>query len=84
MEELHPFGRAMTVSMDRVLAYLDPVQHPVQHSVELNLDPPKIFYSSKPAILVMFLGEPQLQPVEANNTPMDKTNKNGNSPAGNI
>ena len=65
VEELYPFGRAMTVSLDRVLAYLDPAQQPMQHAVELNLDPPKIFYSRKPAILVMFLGEPQLKPVEA-------------------
>ena len=53
----------MTISLDRILPYLDPEQQSQQHAVELNLDPPKIFYSSKPAILVIFLGEPQLQPV---------------------
>jgi len=77
VEELHPFGQAMTVSLDRVLAYLDPAQHPLQHAVELNLDPPKIFYSRKPAILVMFLGEPQLKPVEADKSDlMFATNTN--------
>jgi hypothetical protein len=34
-----------------------------QREVEVNLDPPRIFYSQKPAILVMFMGEPQLKPV---------------------
>jgi hypothetical protein len=64
VDELHPPVKALTISLDRVLAYLDPAQQPQQQAVELNLEPPKIFYSSKPAILVMFLGEPQLQPVE--------------------
>ena len=63
VEEVYPFGQAMTVSLDRILAYLDPAEHSVQHAVDLNLDPPKIFYSRKPAILVIFLGEPQFKPV---------------------
>lgn len=61
--ELYPQGRPITVSLDRVLAYLDPARQPQQQAVELNLDPPKIFHSTSPAILVMFMGEPQLQPV---------------------
>lgn len=63
VNELHPPVKALTVSLDRILAYLDPAQQPQQRTVELNLEPPKIFFSRKPAILVMFLGEPQLQPV---------------------
>jgi len=63
VEELYPQGRPMTVALDRILAYLDPKKQPQQHTVDLNLDPPKIFFSTKPAILVMFMGEPQLQPV---------------------
>ena len=66
VDELHPPGHAMTVSLDRVLAYLDPAQQRQQSAVDVNLDPPKIFYSSKPAILVIILGEPQLQSVDAN------------------
>jgi hypothetical protein len=31
----------------------------------VNLDPPPIFYSAKPAVLVVFLGEPKLEPVKA-------------------
>jgi hypothetical protein len=65
VEELHPFGQAMTVSLDRVLVYLDPAQQSQQAAVELNLDPPKIFFSRKPAILVVVQGQPQLQAVDA-------------------
>ncbi len=63
VEELYPRRGAMTISLDRILPYLDPARQPQQQTVELNLDPPKIFFSSRPAILVMFMGEPQLQPV---------------------
>jgi hypothetical protein len=63
VDELYPQRGHLTVSLDRVLAYLDPEKQPQQQAVNLNLDPPKIFYSSRPAILVMFIGEPQLQPV---------------------
>ncbi len=63
VDELYPRGRAMTVSLDRILAYLDPDKQPQQQAVDLNLDPPEIFFSTRPAILVMFMGEPRLQPV---------------------
>jgi hypothetical protein len=68
VEQLYPPGQAMTLSLDRVIAYLDPKQQPVQQPVEVSLDPPKIFNSTTPAILVMFMGEPQLKPVETNRT----------------
>ena len=58
-----PPRQAITVSLERVLAYLDPEQQKLQHAVSLDLDPPKIFHSEQPAILVMILGEPQLKPV---------------------
>jgi len=63
VDELLPPVQAMTLSLDRILAYLDPEKQRQQRAVDLNLDPPKIFYSGKPAVLVIFLGEPQLQPV---------------------
>ncbi len=63
VNELYPPGRPLTVSLDRIIACLDPEKQAQQQAVELNLDPPKIFFSSKPAILLMFMGEPQLQPV---------------------
>ena len=68
VEELQPSGQATTLSLDRVIAYLDPATQPVQPAVEVNLDPPKIFSSTTPAILVMFMGEPQFKPVETNRT----------------
>lgn len=68
VDELKPLGQALTISLDRVLAYLDPAQHPTQPPVEVNLEPPTIFYSRRPAILVMFMGEPQFKPVETNRT----------------
>ncbi|HOX55264.1 MAG TPA: hypothetical protein P5205_02020 [Candidatus Paceibacterota bacterium] len=68
VEELHPSGQAMTLSLDRVIAYLNPAAQPVQPPVEVNLDPPKIFSSTTPAILVIFMGEPQFKPVETNRT----------------
>jgi len=68
VDELKPPGQAITLSLDRVLACLDPTQQPTQHPVEVSLDPPTIYCSRQPAILVMFLGEPQFKPVETNRT----------------
>ncbi|MDJ0841105.1 MAG: hypothetical protein QNK37_31625 [Acidobacteriota bacterium] len=54
------------ISLDRILAYmeLDKQQH---RSIEVNLDPPPIFYSDKDAVLVIFMGDPVLKPVEGTN-----------------
>jgi len=68
VEELKPLGQALTISLDRVLACLNPAEQPTQPPVAVNLDPPKIFSSTKPAILVIFMGEPQFKPVETNRT----------------
>ncbi len=68
VDELRPPGHAITISLDRVLAYLNVAEQRTQHPVEVNLDPPQIFYSRQPAILVIFLGEPQFKPVETNRT----------------
>lgn len=68
VEKLHPSSQATTLSLDRVIAYLNPATQPVQQPVEVNLDPPRIFSSSTPAILVIFMGEPQFKPVETNRT----------------
>lgn len=65
MDVLSPPERLITVSLDRVLTCLDAESAAVQKQVDVNLDPPKIFYSEKPAVLVIFLGEPQFQPVVA-------------------
>ncbi len=68
VNELMPQRQTTVVSLDRVLAYLDPEQQRKQPAVEVNLQPPRIFYSSRPAILVMFLGEPEFEPVDAGRT----------------
>ena len=68
VDQLNPSGQATTLSLDRVVAYLDPDAQPVQHAVDLNLNPPGIFGSTTPAILMMFMGEPQFRPVETNRT----------------
>jgi hypothetical protein len=63
VNDLLPQQQTMVVSLDRVLAYLEPGQQPVQPVVDVNLQPPRIFFSSRPAILLMFLGKPELKPV---------------------
>ena len=65
---LYPPRGTITVSLDRVLAYLDMQQQKKQPAVELSLQPPKIFYSSTPAILLMFMGPPEFKPVTAGRT----------------
>lgn len=65
VDAIRPPQQLITVSLDRVLACLDPDTAGVQKSVDVNLDPPKIFYSNKPAVLVIFMGEPQFKPVVA-------------------
>ncbi len=62
-DELLPPRESITVSLDRILPYLDKSNEPTQPEVDVNLEPPKIFYSRKPAILVMFMGTPQFKPV---------------------
>jgi len=68
IEEIIPAGRVTTLSLERMLAYVDPAQQPVQRTVEVNTNPPKIFHSGNPAILVMFMGEPEFKPVEKGRT----------------
>ncbi|RIK65918.1 MAG: hypothetical protein DCC65_11600 [Planctomycetota bacterium] len=62
------------VSLDRMLAYMDK-QAASQPGVQLNLDPPKIYHSSSPAILVVFIGPPQFRPIKGTRL-MAATNTN--------
>lgn len=64
-DAIRPPEQLITVSLDRVLTCLDAESAAVQKQVDVNLDPPKIFYSNKPAVLVIFMGEPQFKPVVA-------------------
>ncbi len=65
MVALRPPEQIITVSLDRVLAFLDADTASVQKQVDVNLNPPKIYYSDSPAVLVIFMGEPQFKPVVA-------------------
>jgi len=58
-----PKDRKVIVSLDRALAYVeqDPAQ---QRAVEVNLEPPAIFHSGKPAVLMVFIGKPEFVPVK--------------------
>ncbi len=59
--EALPSKSSFDVPLDQVVAYMHgSAKVP---SVELNLDPPKIFYSESPAILVNFIGQPQFKPI---------------------
>jgi hypothetical protein len=60
--ELLPRKQFLVVSLDRMLACMD--NGPVQVSeVKLNLDPPPIYYSTSPAVMVIFMGQPQFEPI---------------------
>lgn len=75
VDALRPMGKAISISLDRVVAALTASENSgeqsVQRAVKVNLDPPKIFYSSQPAILVIFLGEPVFKPVATNRTDLE-------------
>lgn len=58
-----PDRTSMVVSLDRLITYLK-VADIQTHEVEVNLEPPPIFYSDKPALLIMFMGEPIFKPIE--------------------
>jgi hypothetical protein len=51
------------MSLDRVLAGVDKSQIVIKNAEGLKADPPPIFYSSKPAILVNIDGEPIWSPI---------------------
>lgn len=57
-----PPDRPQTISLDRLISAMDPAQLNVR-KVEVNLAPPKIFSSDKPAVLVVFLGKPRFKAV---------------------
>lgn len=59
--ELIPGMTSVQVWLSQVLAAM---QHPAQpRTVNVNLDPPPIFVSQSPAIMVNFVGPPQFRPV---------------------
>ena len=71
VDEIYPPGQATVVALERVVAYLDPKTQSLQREVALKMTPPKIFTSSRPAILVSFMGKPQFRPVETNRNDLE-------------
>ncbi len=57
-----PPSKPQSVSLDRLIAAVDPSQVPVR-KVELNIEPPTIITSQSPAIMVIFMGKPRFKPV---------------------
>ena len=62
-DELIAKTHMMVISLDRLIAAMEisKLRHPV---IDVNLDPPPIFYSSEPAILIIFIGEPKFETVD--------------------
>jgi hypothetical protein len=61
--DLLPRKQFLVVSLDRMLACID--DGPVQVSeAKLNLDPPPVYYSQTPAIMMVFMGQPQFEPIK--------------------
>jgi len=58
-----PVEGSTIMSLDHLVADLEADTQSVRE-VNLNLDPPPIFYSDQPAILLTFMGEPSFKPVE--------------------
>ncbi|MEN8214099.1 MAG: hypothetical protein ABFR19_07030, partial [Pseudomonadota bacterium] len=58
-----PADGGMIMSLERIVAELEAEGQDIQ-TVDVNLDPPPIFYSSQPAILLTFMGEPYFKPVD--------------------
>src|SRR5262249_43554485 len=78
VDEVFPLRHSLTISLDRVLEYLDTGSGGPKE-VSVNLDPPKIFYSAKPAILVIFLGRPEFKPVTEKSPLLFAVNTNWNA-----
>jgi len=65
LKQAVPPQASMTVSLDRGLAYMKPdTAGPAAGAAKLNLDPPAIFYSEQPAILLGFQGRPRFKPIQ--------------------
>ena len=54
---------AIPISLERVVAAMERSELQ-QRTVEVNLEPPPVFHSDKPAILVIFIGDPKFEPVK--------------------
>ncbi len=63
VEKALPAKGRLTISLDRVVAALERSRQQTRE-IEVNLEPPPIHYSNKPAVLVNFMGEPKFETVK--------------------
>ena len=63
IKEVLPKDKQMVLSLDRVTAYMNKSSIQSQE-VNVKFEPPPIFYSDKPANLVIFLGEPTFEKIK--------------------
>lgn len=71
--EMLPNKPMIEIALPRVLAYMH--DQPKPAGVDINLNPPPIYYSDSPAILLGFIGQPQFKPI-ANTKLMFAVNTN--------
>jgi hypothetical protein len=60
--DMLPNKPTLEISLSRVMAYMH--DQPKPKGVELNLQPPPIYFRDSPALLVIYLGQPQFKPVQ--------------------
>lgn len=70
-----PAKASMVMALDRLVADLEADSQDIREA-KVNLDPPPIYYSDQPAILLMFMGEPSFKPVEGADGLMFAVNTN--------
>lgn len=63
LQQVVPPQASMVVSLDRALACMQPASAAAA-GVQANLNPPTIFYSTQPAILLSFMGPPKFKPIQ--------------------
>jgi hypothetical protein len=71
VENLCPTGDLTSSAIERALSNLNLKQQTLQRQVEQSLIPPKVFVSSRPAILVTFTGQPEFCPLATNRTDLE-------------
>ena len=59
-------GATKTISLDRLTAAVEANGEPIK-GVEVKNDPPKVIFSTKPALLVLIDGTPQLNEIQGTN-----------------
>lgn len=63
MEEEIPKWK-LTISLDRLVASLDPSDESIMAQENLNNEPPEVIFTEKPSILILIDGEPIFESIE--------------------